>query len=50
MMSFWSILSSLLGFFGLWQVVNDGVTDALAAAVPSKVNQKLVSGALKLPK
>ena len=47
---FWYILSPLLGLFGLWSTVNSSVVAALAAAAPVKVNQKLINGALKLPK
>ena len=47
---FWYILSPLLGLFGLWATVNQSVVAAVAAAAPSKINQKLINGALKLPK
>jgi hypothetical protein len=46
----WNILSPFFGFFGLWSTVNSSVVAAIAGAVPVKVNQKLVNGALKLPK
>ena len=46
----WYVLSPFFGFFGLWSTVNSSVVAAVAGAVPTKVNQKLVNGALKLPK
>ena len=47
---FWSYLTPLLGLFGLWETQNSAWVSAVSAAVPSKVNQKLINGALKLPK